>query len=105
MKRQAALVLFSAITLIAVPVLADSKADPKYAGHKGYVAAYDSDLSTVLDVQSCDMKNMAHDYPECGTHLRERVKEDLCRSRGKGKHKWYYQIADGKKSEHVASCK
>ena len=69
------------------------------------MSAYGSDLSTVLDVQSCDMKNKAHDYPECGSHLRERVKEDICKSQGKGKHTWYYQIADGKKSEHVANCK
>lgn len=105
MQRQAALVLFGAITLIAVPGLADSKADAKYAGHKGYVSAYDSDGATVLDVQSCDIKNKAHDYPECGEHLRARVKEDLCKARGKGKYKWYYQVADGKKLEHNTRCK
>jgi hypothetical protein len=105
MHRSAALVLFAATTLIALPGFADSKASSEYAGKKGYVAAYDADGTTVLDVQSCDMKKSAHDYTECGKHLRDRVKEDLCKARGKGKYKWFYQVSDGKRSEHTAFCK
>jgi len=105
MHRVTAFILFATATAIAVPVLADSKADAKYAGRKGYVSAYDSNMSTVLDVQSCDMKNRAHDYVECGKHLRERVKDDLCRNRGKGSHEFYYQVGDGKKLKNSAYCK
>ncbi len=105
MYRATAFTLFAAATAIAVPAFADSRADTKYAGHKGYVSAYDADMTTVLDVQSCDTKGGAHDYMECGKHLRDRVKEDLCKLRGKGKHAFYYQVSDGSKSKNHAFCK
>jgi hypothetical protein len=103
--RSTAFVLFAAVALTSVTALADSKADPKFAGQKGYVTAYDADQTTVLDVQSCDMKGNAHDYPECGKALRERVKSDLCVKKGKGKHEWYYQVSDNSKSKNSATCK
>jgi hypothetical protein len=105
MHRSSAFVLFAAVSFTSLTVLADSKADPKFAGKKGYVTAYDSDQTTVLDVQSCDMKGNAHDYPECGKALRERVKSDICVKKGKGKHEWYYQVSDNSKSKHSTTCK
>jgi hypothetical protein len=105
MNKLSFFVISSALTLAALPALADSKAESKYAGRKGYVAAYAEDQSTVLDVQACDAKGAGHDYVECGKHLRERVKLEICQKNGKGKQVWYYQVSDGSKSKHTTNCK
>jgi hypothetical protein len=104
MRRFSASVVFAAVSILAVPVLADSVAAPEHAGKKGYVSAYDADMSTVLSVQACDPKGLAHDYPECGKTLRARMKTDVCK-KGAGKQTWYYQIGDGKKMKHTVTCK
>ncbi|MBL9028486.1 MAG: hypothetical protein JNL21_40215 [Myxococcales bacterium] len=95
----------TALTLAAFPAFGDSRAEAKHAGQKGYVAAYAADQSTVLDVQACDAKGAGHDYVECGKHLRERVKSEICQKNGKGKQVWYYQVSDGSKSKHTTNCK
>lgn len=91
---------------LSVMVAGVANADSDGAGTKGHVAAYD-ESGSLLDVESCKPKGHAWDYAKapCGQPFRDRIKEKLCADKGKGKHKWSYQISDGKKSKQTANCK
>jgi hypothetical protein len=80
--------------------------DSSNAGRKGYVAAYEADGSTVIEVKKCNAKGSTWDYVGCGKAFREEMKTALCASRGKGNHKWLYRVGDSKsKVSNTARCK
>lgn len=73
-------------------------------GHKGTVAAY-SPITDVYDSERCPRTKYSWDYVSCGKALRERVKERMCQTRGKGTHKYFYQIGNGRKTTSSVYCK
>lgn len=92
------------LAVLSITTLAAAGSDD--AGTKGHVTAYDSDRTTVIDVGSCERKSLSWDYVPCGKAFREKTKERLCKDRGNGKHKWFYQVGDSKvKSSQTAICK
>jgi hypothetical protein len=92
------------LAVLSLTTLAVAGSDD--AGTKGHVTAYDSDRTTVIDVASCEKKSLSWDYVGCGKAFREKTKERLCKDRGKGKHKWFYQVGDSKvKGSQTAYCK
>jgi hypothetical protein len=100
MKRK----LMLSLALLTLTSAAGAGTDD--AGTKGTVSGYDADRTTVLDVATCERKRLSWDYVGCGKAFRERTKEKLCRDRGKGKHKWFYQVGDSKvKTNQTAICK
>ena len=100
MKRKVLLTL----SLLSLTTLAAARTDD--AGTKGHVSGYDADQMTVLDVAACERKQLSWDYIACGKAFLEKTNERLCRVRGKGKHKWFYQVGDSKvKTNQTAICK
>lgn len=94
-----------ALASLAVFVSATASADSTTgAGTKGHVTAYEADGKTVIRVDSCPSKKLSFDYPTCGKKLRDDVKDLLCK-RGKGPHKWKYQIGDSKQMDQASTCK
>lgn len=91
---------------LSMVVAGVANADSDGAGTKGHVAAYD-DSGSLLDVQACTPTSHAWAYAKapCGKAFRDRMKEKVCSDKGKGRHKWSYQISDGKKSKQTANCK
>jgi hypothetical protein len=106
MKR-ALVVVLASMTFLPAAAMAGDEYDQKHAGEKGYVTAYEPDLSTIIDVDRCPTRGRlnATDYVACGQPFRDKVKASVCRQKGKGKHTWYYQIGDGRKSSNTAFCK
>ncbi|MCC6667633.1 MAG: hypothetical protein IT375_28045 [Polyangiaceae bacterium] len=102
MKTKMILVSLGLCTIVSGVASADSNG----AGTKGHVTAYDAS-GGVLDVAACAPTKLAWDYAKapCGQAFRDKVKEKLCADKGKGKHKWSYQISDGKKGKQTANCK
>jgi hypothetical protein len=106
MKHALVLVLASMSFLPAVAMAGDEY-DQKHAGHKGYVSAYDSDMSTIIDVERCPTRGKLStpDYVACGQPFRDKIKATVCRQKGAGKHTWYDQVGDAKKNSNTAFCK
>ncbi|MBI3204876.1 MAG: hypothetical protein HYZ29_25290 [Myxococcales bacterium] len=102
MKTKMVLVSLGLFTIVSGVAQADSDG----AGTKGHVTAYD-EAGAVLDVAACKPTKLAWDYAKapCGQAFRDQVKSKLCADKGKGKHKWSYQISDGKKAKQTANCK
>jgi hypothetical protein len=99
---KSAILMAMGIAVISTTAMGDSSK----AGKKGYVAAYESDGSTVIDVKKCNAKGLSWDYVSCGKSFRDDVKASLCASRGKGNHKWLYRVGDSKtKVSNTARCK
>jgi hypothetical protein len=73
-------------------------------GTKNSVTAYESDGTTVIKFEGCRKLGRTHDYPACGSSLRESVGATMC-TRGKGTHKWLYQIGDGARIPQTTLCK
>lgn len=88
--KSAGLFLSTAFVLLSTMAMAD---DPR-AGTKGHVTAYEEDKKTVIDVDACPRTRGSWDYVSCGRLFREKVKNNLCRTRGRGTHRWYYQVGD-----------
>ena len=100
MKRKVLL----ALSLISLTTLAAAGTDA--AGTKGHVSGYEADRTTVLNVAACERKKLSWDYIACGKVFREKTNERLCRERGRGKHKWFYQVGDSKvKTNQTAFCR
>jgi hypothetical protein len=92
------------LSLLALATVA--VAGTEGAGTKGHVSGYDFDQTTVIHVAACARKKLTWDYIGCGKDFREKTNERLCRERGKGKHKWFYQVGDSKvKTTQTAFCK
>ena len=104
MIKRSAFVLATMTILSAGLASADSY-DERHAGSKGYVTAYEEDGTTIIDVDSCPATKYSFDYVTCGRAFRERIKSMLCTKLGEGKHKWFYQVANSRKSPNTAYCK
>ncbi|MFO0567170.1 MAG: hypothetical protein U0263_15985 [Polyangiaceae bacterium] len=77
------------------------------SGKRGHVTAYDAE-GAMLDTQACKPKGLAHDYfsAPCGQTFRAKVKANICSTKGKGKHRWYYRVSDRKTlTSQTAICK
>jgi len=95
-------IAFASLSLLVAAVASADTTEK--AGTKGHVTAYEADKKTVIRVDACPTKKLAFDYPTCGKALRDDIHDLMCK-RGKGTHKWWYQIADGKPMEQAAACK
>jgi len=97
--------LFSALILFSFAITTAAEAGTGRPGHKGTISAYAPSITDVFDSERCKKKKLTWDYIGCGKELRARVKARLCAKHGKGLHKYYYQVGDGKKSNSSAYCK
>ena len=95
-----ALTLGSMFVLSATALAGDYR-----AGTDGHVTAYDSNKVTVIDVDPCPRRGSSWDYVSCGRAFRDKINDRLCRTRGAGKHTWFYQVGDSKSLiENTARC-
>jgi hypothetical protein len=90
------------IAFVAVVGFSSARADTKGAGSKGHVTAYEEDGKTVIDVSACP--NSKYTDAPCGQTFRDRIKDQVCKAKGKGKHKWKYQVSDNKATDQYAQC-
>ena len=104
MINRSAIILAFMTTLTATVASADTY-DERNAGTKGYVTAYEEDMTTIIDVDSCPATRYSFDYVACGKAFREKIKSLLCSKLGEGKHKWFYQVANSRKSPNTIYCK
>lgn len=105
MKHGYVVLAISTFFLSATAVAGDTY-DKKHAGEKGYVAAYEADKTTIVDVDKCPVKNRVADYVACGAPFRDKIKSMMCSQKGKGKHVWYYRVGDSDTyTTNTAICK
>jgi hypothetical protein len=90
---------------LASPALADDDKNPRTAGHKGTVTAWNDAGDTVLDHKVCLRNKGSWDYVSCGNALRERLKDQICATAAPGLHKYLYQVGDGRKNPSTVLCK
>jgi hypothetical protein len=98
MIRNALVAAFLAATaVVTAGSTAAADVQDSRAGTKGHVTAWDSDKETVIDVDPCPrMGKYTYAYVQCGAKFRAKINDTLCRSRGKGKYLWFYQVGDSR---------
>jgi hypothetical protein len=107
MFRKVCLAVVATLPILALSsiAVADDRDEERGAGTVGHVTARTEDRE-VIDVDACPRINGSFKYVECGSKFRVKINESLCTTRGKGNHKWLYQVADSKTlTPNTARCK
>ncbi len=102
MKATQSIILVATLSLVGIST---ANADTGKPGRKGTITVYGPSPSKVISSKRCARKKYTWDYMRCGTALRARVKAKFCATKGKGTHRYYYQVGNGKKSKSSVYCK
>lgn len=94
-------------TLFIAAAAAAAHADLSRAGTPGTVTAYELDGRTVIEVKPCvrTTRSGGYDYARCSQWLRDSLKYQMCRAKGRGTHHYLYQVGDGRPYELSIYCK
>ena len=104
MLRHVFVFVLTASTVILAGTAAMADSDDRRAGTDGHVTAWNPDRS-IIDVDPCPRRGVTWDYSSCGSRFRSKINSQLCRERGKGKHKWLYQVGDSSRYvDQTARC-
>lgn len=94
-----------AITLSTIGLAEAAHADSGRPGTRGTISAYAPSPNTVVESRRCSRTRHSWNYTTCGKLVRAEVKRQLCSRLGKGLHRYYYQIGNGRKSRSSVYCK
>ena len=97
--------LATGATLAVITSLALADDNPRAAGTKGTVTAWDESNSKVLEHRYCIKTRYSWDYANCGNRLRDALKRHYCAANGAGTYKYLYQIGDGKPYTSTLTCR
>jgi hypothetical protein len=98
--------LFAAgATLALITSFAIADDNPRAAGTKGTITAWDESQSKVLEHRYCVKSRLSWDYVGCGTRLRDALKRHYCRANGPGRYTYFTQIGDGKPYQSTLVCR
>jgi hypothetical protein len=97
--------LFAAgATLALITTFAVADDNPRAAGTKGTITAWDESNTTVLEHRYCLKSRLTWDYVSCGNRLRDALKRKLCAG-GPGRYPYLYQVGDGRPSRSTMVCR
>lgn len=94
-----------ATLVLATSFAAADDTNPRSAGAKGTVTAWDESSTKVLEHRFCTKTRYSWDYVSCGNRLRDELKLHLCAERGPGTHKYLYQIGNGRTIRSTLLCR
>jgi hypothetical protein len=92
------------LALITTIAFADDN-NPRAAGTKGTITAWDETTTKVLEHRYCVKSRYTWDYVSCGNRLRDALKRHHCRANGPGRYTYFTQIGDGKPYQSTLVCR
>lgn len=94
-----------ATLVLATSFAAADDRNPRSAGAKGAVTAWDEFSNRVLEHRFCVRTRYSWDYASCGNRLRDELKLRWCAIRGPGTHRYLYQVGDARPVRSTLVCR